>query len=61
MDSIIEENIVEIYSDFGTKHDAVMSFKLSPKSDQHQISPCIKYQCFVKQSGHENHGHDHTR
>ena len=33
---------------------------LSPKSDQHQISPC-NYQCFVKQSGHENYGHDHTR
>ena len=34
---------------------------LSPKSNQHQISPCNLYQCFVKQSGHENYGHDHTR
>ena len=33
---------------------------LSPKSDQHKISPC-KYQCFVKQRGHENYGLDHTR
>ena len=33
---------------------------LSPKSDQHQISPCA-IDAFVKQSGHENYGHDHTR
>ena len=33
---------------------------LSPKRDQHQISPC-NINCFVKQSGHENYGHDHTR
>ena len=33
---------------------------LSPKSDQHQISPCNN-QYFVKHSGHENYGHDHTR
>ena len=33
---------------------------LSPKSDQHEISPC-KIQCFVKQSGYEDYGHDHTR
>ena len=33
---------------------------LSPKSDQHQISPC-NINAFVKQSGHENYGHDHTR
>ena len=33
---------------------------LSPKSDQHQISPC-HINAFVKQSGHENYEHDHTR
>ena len=33
---------------------------LSPKNDQHQISPC-NINAFVKQSGHENYGHDHTR
>ena len=27
---------------------------LSLKSDQHEISPYIKYQCFRKQSDHEN-------
>ena len=32
---------------------------LSPKSDQHEISPC-KIQCFVKQSGYEDYGHDYT-
>ena len=32
---------------------------LSPKSDQHKISPC-KIQCFVKQSGFEDYGHDYT-
>ena len=32
---------------------------LSPKSDQHEISPC-KIQCFVKQSGFEDYGHDYT-
>ena len=33
---------------------------LGPESDQHEISPC-KIQCFVKQSGYEDYGHDHTR
>ena len=33
---------------------------LSPKSDQNEISPC-KIQCFVKQSGYEDYGYDHTR
>ena len=32
---------------------------LSPKSDQHEISPC-KIQRFVKQSGYEDYGHDYT-
>ena len=31
---------------------------LCPKSDQHQISPC---KIIVKESGHENYGHDHTK
>ena len=36
---------------------------LSPKSDQHQISPCNinVFVFFNKQSFHENYGHDHTR
>ena len=33
--------------------NSVVLNPLSPKSDQHKISPC-KYQCFVKQRGHEN-------
>ena len=32
---------------------------LSPKSDQHQISPCNINA--LKDSGYENYGHDHTR
>ena len=33
---------------------------LSLKGDQRQISPCTDH-CFIKHSGHENRGHDHTR
>ena len=33
---------------------------LSPKRDQHQISP-FNINANVKQGGHENYGHDHTR
>ena len=33
---------------------------LSPKSDQRQISPC-NITALLKQSGHENYGHDHKR
>ena len=32
---------------------------LSPKSDQHEISPC-QIQCFVKKSGYEDYRHDRT-
>ena len=34
---------------------------LSPKSDQHQISPCSINALYIKQSGDENYRHDHTR
>ena len=32
-------------------------FTLSPKSDQHQFSP---FNINLRQSGHDNYGHDHT-
>ena len=54
--------VVEVYCSRAKKKGCfeVWINPLSPKSDQHKISPC-KYQCFVKQRGHENYGLDHTR
>ena len=38
----------------------VLTGALSPKSDQYQISPC-NINALLKQRGHENYGHGHTR
>ena len=43
-------------------HEATLQINpLSLKGDQHQISPWNINALIVKQSGHENYRHDHTR